>query len=102
MVGQALADFIPPDGTETTVSFFTASLVNTAGYIQHSRHSDVGFLLPLFIFSSYSSSSPEWKPAVYLAAIDCAENIEVCRDYGISGYPSIKVGGRVWTWLTVT
>ncbi|XP_053285722.1 sulfhydryl oxidase 1 [Pleuronectes platessa] len=34
----------------------------------------------------------EWKPAVDLAAIDCAEavNRKVCIDYGISGYPTIK------------
>ncbi|XP_060933570.1 sulfhydryl oxidase 1 [Limanda limanda] len=34
----------------------------------------------------------EWKPAVDLAAIDCAEpvNRKVCIDYSISGYPTIK------------
>ncbi|XP_035032856.2 sulfhydryl oxidase 1 [Hippoglossus stenolepis] len=34
----------------------------------------------------------EWKPAVDLAAIDCAEavNRKVCSSYGITGYPTIK------------
>lgn len=42
------------------------------------------------MFDVYSS---EWKPAVELAAIDCApvEGQKVCIDYGITGYPTIKV-----------
>ncbi|XP_035504014.2 sulfhydryl oxidase 1 [Scophthalmus maximus] len=34
----------------------------------------------------------EWKPAVDLAAIDCAtrENRKVCTSYGIRGFPTIK------------
>ncbi|XP_020780519.1 sulfhydryl oxidase 1 [Boleophthalmus pectinirostris] len=34
----------------------------------------------------------EWKPAVDLSAIDCADesNRKVCTDYGIRGYPTLK------------
>ncbi|XP_052419547.1 sulfhydryl oxidase 1 [Carassius gibelio] len=34
----------------------------------------------------------EWKPAVDLAAIDCADesNRKVCTNFGITGYPSLK------------
>ncbi|KAJ0065077.1 hypothetical protein NL108_005546, partial [Boleophthalmus pectinirostris] len=34
-----------------------------------------------------------WKPAVDLSAIDCADesNRKVCTDYGIRGYPTLKV-----------
>ncbi|CAL8308272.1 unnamed protein product [Lota lota] len=44
------------------------------------------------IYKSLARDIKEWKPAVDLAAIDCAvtENSKICRDYGISGYPSIK------------
>ncbi|XP_035769044.1 sulfhydryl oxidase 1 [Neolamprologus brichardi] len=42
--------------------------------------------LPLFDVCS------EWKPAVDLAAIDCAdqENRELCKTYKVRGYPTIK------------
>uniref|UniRef100_A0A3B3YU72 Sulfhydryl oxidase n=1 Tax=Poecilia mexicana TaxID=48701 RepID=A0A3B3YU72_9TELE len=35
----------------------------------------------------------EWKPAVNMAAIDCAadENVKICTEYKIRGYPTIKV-----------
>ncbi|NWI97728.1 QSOX1 oxidase, partial [Pitta sordida] len=34
----------------------------------------------------------EWRPAVILAAIDCAdeENQQVCSDFGITGFPTVK------------
>ncbi|XP_014861561.1 PREDICTED: sulfhydryl oxidase 1-like [Poecilia mexicana] len=34
----------------------------------------------------------EWKPAVNMAAIDCAadENVKICTEYKIRGYPTIK------------
>ncbi|KAM4575046.1 sulfhydryl oxidase 1 [Fundulus diaphanus] len=34
----------------------------------------------------------EWKPAVNMAAIDCAaeENRNLCKDYKITGYPTVK------------
>lgn len=37
--------------------------------------------------------SSEWKPAVDLAAVDCAaeENRKVCTGFGIRAYPTIKV-----------
>lgn len=35
----------------------------------------------------------EWRPAVILAAIDCADedNQQVCSDFGITGFPTLKV-----------
>uniref|UniRef100_A0A8C6JRV5 Sulfhydryl oxidase n=1 Tax=Melopsittacus undulatus TaxID=13146 RepID=A0A8C6JRV5_MELUD len=35
----------------------------------------------------------EWRPAVMLAAIDCADeaNQQVCADFGITGFPTLKV-----------
>lgn len=44
---------------------------------------------PLFVVHCAS----EWKPALGLAAIDCAaeENRRVCANYSIRGYPTIKV-----------
>ncbi|XP_053549917.1 sulfhydryl oxidase 1 [Bombina bombina] len=34
----------------------------------------------------------DWRPAVYLAVLDCAEqsNMEGCTDFGITGYPTLK------------
>ncbi|PKU36229.1 sulfhydryl oxidase 1 [Limosa lapponica baueri] len=34
----------------------------------------------------------EWRPAVVLAAIDCADeaNQQVCNDFGITGFPTLK------------
>ncbi|KFQ44019.1 Sulfhydryl oxidase 1, partial [Nestor notabilis] len=34
----------------------------------------------------------EWRPAVMLAAIDCADeaNQQVCADFGITGFPTLK------------
>ncbi|NWS94338.1 QSOX1 oxidase, partial [Mionectes macconnelli] len=39
-----------------------------------------------------SSVPPEWRPAVILAAIDCADedNQQVCSDFGITGFPTMK------------
>lgn len=45
--------------------------------------------LPLF-----GVGSSEWKPAVDLAAIDCAENWKTCSGYSVTGYPTIKVPNR--------
>ncbi|XP_040896863.1 sulfhydryl oxidase 1 [Toxotes jaculatrix] len=44
------------------------------------------------VYRSLAEDIKEWKPAVDLAAIDCAaeENRKVCTSYGIRGYPSIK------------
>uniref|UniRef100_A0A7N8XXZ5 Sulfhydryl oxidase n=1 Tax=Mastacembelus armatus TaxID=205130 RepID=A0A7N8XXZ5_9TELE len=49
------------------------------------------------IFKSLARDIKEWKPAVDLAAMDCAaeENRKVCISYGIRGYPSIKVKSHV-------
>uniref|UniRef100_A0A8C5U968 Sulfhydryl oxidase n=1 Tax=Malurus cyaneus samueli TaxID=2593467 RepID=A0A8C5U968_9PASS len=35
----------------------------------------------------------EWRPAVIMAAIDCAseDNQQVCSDFGITGFPTMKV-----------
>ncbi|KAF0880908.1 QSOX1 oxidase, partial [Crocuta crocuta] len=34
----------------------------------------------------------DWKPALHLAALDCAEetNSEVCRDFNIPGFPTVR------------
>ncbi|XP_071777874.2 sulfhydryl oxidase 1 [Centroberyx gerrardi] len=44
------------------------------------------------VYKSLARDIKEWKPAVDLAAIDCAveENRKVCTGFGIRGYPSIK------------
>ncbi|KAM4629770.1 sulfhydryl oxidase 1 [Polymixia lowei] len=44
------------------------------------------------IYKSLARDIKEWKPAVDLAAIDCAveENRKICIDFGIRGYPTIK------------
>uniref|UniRef100_A0A8C6NLW6 Sulfhydryl oxidase n=1 Tax=Nothobranchius furzeri TaxID=105023 RepID=A0A8C6NLW6_NOTFU len=43
-------------------------------------------------YKKLARDTKEWKPAVNIAAIDCApeENREVCRDFRITGYPTIK------------
>ncbi|KAM7388237.1 hypothetical protein PAMP_024428 [Pampus punctatissimus] len=44
------------------------------------------------VYKSLARDIKEWKPAVDLAAIDCAAeaNRKVCIDFGISGYPTLK------------
>lgn len=44
------------------------------------------------VWKSLARDIKEWKPAVDLAAIDCANesNRKVCTNFGITGYPSIK------------
>ncbi|KAM9761419.1 sulfhydryl oxidase 1 [Menidia menidia] len=44
------------------------------------------------VYKRLSTDLKEWKPAVNLAAIDCAaeENRKVCTHHGIKGYPTIK------------
>ncbi|XP_029905071.1 sulfhydryl oxidase 1 [Myripristis murdjan] len=44
------------------------------------------------VYKSLARDIKEWKPAVDLAAIDCAveENRKVCTGFGIRGYPTIK------------
>ncbi|XP_051232737.1 sulfhydryl oxidase 1 [Dicentrarchus labrax] len=44
------------------------------------------------VYKSLARDIKEWKPAVDLAAIDCAaeENRKVCMRFGITGYPTIK------------
>ncbi|XP_067270263.1 sulfhydryl oxidase 1 [Pseudorasbora parva] len=43
-------------------------------------------------WKSLARDIKEWKPAVDLAAIDCADesNRKVCTNFGITGYPSLK------------
>uniref|UniRef100_A0A3Q1H023 Thioredoxin domain-containing protein n=1 Tax=Acanthochromis polyacanthus TaxID=80966 RepID=A0A3Q1H023_9TELE len=45
------------------------------------------------VYKSLARDIKEWKPAVNLAAIDCAaeDNRKVCAAYRIRGYPTIKV-----------
>uniref|UniRef100_A0A671PTB6 Sulfhydryl oxidase n=1 Tax=Sinocyclocheilus anshuiensis TaxID=1608454 RepID=A0A671PTB6_9TELE len=44
-------------------------------------------------WKSLARDIKEWKPAVDLAAIDCANesNRKVCTNFGITGFPSLKV-----------
>ncbi|XP_071343912.1 sulfhydryl oxidase 1 [Trachinotus anak] len=44
------------------------------------------------VYKDLAIDIKEWKPAVELAAIDCAaeENRKVCSSYGIRGYPTLK------------
>ncbi|XP_068174880.1 sulfhydryl oxidase 1 [Antennarius striatus] len=44
------------------------------------------------VYKSLARDIKEWKPAVDLAAMDCAanENRKACRNFGITGYPTIK------------
>ncbi|XP_031163256.1 sulfhydryl oxidase 1 isoform X2 [Sander lucioperca] len=44
------------------------------------------------VYKSLASDIKEWKPAVDLAAVDCAaeENRKVCTGFGIRAYPTIK------------
>uniref|UniRef100_A0A8K9UQS8 Sulfhydryl oxidase n=1 Tax=Oncorhynchus mykiss TaxID=8022 RepID=A0A8K9UQS8_ONCMY len=45
------------------------------------------------VWKSLASDIKEWKPAVDLAAIDCAnqDNGPVCSRFGVRGYPTLKV-----------
>lgn len=38
----------------------------------------------------------DWRPALTLAALDCAEetNNAVCRDFNIQGFPTVRVCDR--------
>lgn len=71
----------------------TSSLVSAAEY---GLKSSIYLAEPSHLFVVCFS---EWKPAVDLAAIDCAatETRQICFDYGVKGYPTIKVqsGGTV-------
>uniref|UniRef100_H3DDH8 Sulfhydryl oxidase n=1 Tax=Tetraodon nigroviridis TaxID=99883 RepID=H3DDH8_TETNG len=44
------------------------------------------------VYKTLARDIKEWKPAVDLAAVDCAamETRQVCLDYGVKGYPTIK------------
>ncbi|XP_039668279.1 sulfhydryl oxidase 1 isoform X1 [Perca fluviatilis] len=44
------------------------------------------------VYRSLASDIKEWKPAVNLAAVDCAaeENRKICNGFGIRAYPTIK------------
>ncbi|XP_051525690.1 sulfhydryl oxidase 1-like [Myxocyprinus asiaticus] len=44
------------------------------------------------VWKSLARDIKEWKPAIDLAAIDCAKenNRKVCTSFGITGYPSLK------------
>lgn len=45
------------------------------------------------LMSASSFPPPDWRPAVMLGAIDCADmaNQKICSDFGIIGYPTVKV-----------
>lgn len=42
------------------------------------------------IFRAFAYDIAGWKPVLSLAVIDCVENMQTCRTYGISSYPTIK------------
>ncbi|KAM8744623.1 sulfhydryl oxidase 1 [Acanthopagrus schlegelii] len=44
------------------------------------------------VYKSLARDIKEWKPAVDLAAVDCAAevNSKICTGFGITGYPTIK------------
>ncbi|XP_008406134.1 sulfhydryl oxidase 1 [Poecilia reticulata] len=44
------------------------------------------------IYKKLARDIKEWKPAVNMAAIDCAadENVKICTEYKIRGYPTVK------------
>uniref|UniRef100_A0A3B5ABZ0 Thioredoxin domain-containing protein n=1 Tax=Stegastes partitus TaxID=144197 RepID=A0A3B5ABZ0_9TELE len=51
------------------------------------------------VYKSLARDIKEWKPAVNLAAVDCAseENRKVCTSYKIRGYPTIKFDRSQWS-----
>lgn len=53
----------------------------------------VGMLHGALAVLTPSSVPAEWRPAVILAAIDCADeaNQQVCASFGITGFPTLKV-----------
>lgn len=57
----------------------------------------VGMLHGAVAMLTPSSVPAEWRPAVILAAIDCADeaNQQVCASFGITGFPTLKVR-RAW------
>ena len=57
-----------------------------------SRRRSRSLLLHLISLLSLS----DWRPALNLAALDCAEetNSEVCRDFNIPGFPTVRVRDR--------
>lgn len=46
--------------------------------------------LVVFLFPS------DWRPALNVAALDCADetNSEICRDFDIPGFPTVRVRDR--------
>ncbi|XP_038650922.1 sulfhydryl oxidase 1 isoform X1 [Scyliorhinus canicula] len=45
------------------------------------------------VWKALANDIKEWKPAVDLAAINCAnlKNAKICRRFGVSSYPTVKV-----------
>nr|XP_046247607.1 sulfhydryl oxidase 1 [Scatophagus argus] len=78
---------LTPENVESVVVNSTAAIV-AEFYASWCGHC-VAFS-PVYI--SLARDIKEWKPAVDLAAIDCAaqENRKVCAGYSITGYPTIK------------
>lgn len=61
-------------------------------------HLAVDRTLNIYFVSLLSDiNSSEWKPAVALAAIDCAtrDGQDVCKDHRITGFPTLRVLLRV-------
>lgn len=55
-----------------------------------------GLYLPQGFFVFFFFVISDWRPALNLAALDCAEetNSAVCRDFNIPGFPTVRVCDR--------
>lgn len=56
----------------------------------------------LLLLTSRFFVCSDWRPALNLAALDCADetNNAVCRDFNILGFPTVRVRGNWggWSW----
>ncbi|XP_050046972.1 sulfhydryl oxidase 1-like isoform X1 [Dermacentor andersoni] len=42
------------------------------------------------IFKAFANDIAGWKAVISLAVVDCVDNMQLCRTYGINSYPTIK------------
>ncbi|CAL4126257.1 unnamed protein product, partial [Meganyctiphanes norvegica] len=49
-------------------------------------------------WKEFAKDIEEWDDTIKVAVIDCAvdENTEICRDYEVMGYPTMKLLRRTW------
>ncbi|KAG8003678.1 LIM/homeobox protein Lhx4 [Nibea albiflora] len=78
---------LTPENAETVLANSTAAIV-AEFYASWCGHC-VAFSP---VYKSLARDIKEWKPAVDLAAIDCAaqQNIKLCAAFSITGYPTLK------------